>query len=101
MGTFDPNTSIVSQTFTAPPSAFCTMRFRAPTTCCYDFFAFAGGVPCGEYGDAIKWFDEAFPILQRHDEPETAAAAWLMRGVVAEHTGEEETAESFYLSETV
>ena len=53
---------------------------------------------CGEYADASRWFDEAFPILQRHDEPETAAAAWLMRGAVAEHTGDEDSAESSYLS---
>lgn len=52
----------------------------------------------GDYAAAIQWFEDAFSILQRHRDSETLAKAWYMRGSVAEHVGDEDTAETCYLS---
>ena len=52
----------------------------------------------GEYADAVQWFEEALPILEQHRALPALAAAWLLRGAVAEHLGDDSTAESCFLA---
>lgn len=52
----------------------------------------------GEYADAIQWFEEALPSLEEHRAMPALAAAWLLRGTVAEHLGDEDAAESSFLA---